>query len=392
MVTGVIHLAWTQPVELQGSRVTSDPLGVRAWANSVAAALVPGLSNRNNRLQAFGLLCAGLKVAGSTGAAAAEVGARELWLRLERLWVLAQLAREDDGADLGWPGIRQARLILSRHNDRDSLTEPLLGAQLAAGIWGGYRRAATTFGLCAGAGTTPAGFALTSTGRGVAEVWIKKMIPGYTTKQLMTALVAGVVPRDDLQRVEPDLGPSPRLAALISAALLATAYPGREYLALYRLWQAANRAAGDLRPQDLDPSHLTDKQRPYVPSALTVEWLYNHIEQPYRQHIAGYGSRPPTRATWADPAWDVVAAYRPQLLRLQQLGSATPRSWDGVVAWVEALASSRSAEPITGDNAPASFASATPPPMSLTAVSALFDDGLLDTQALGRADSGRSRD
>lgn len=387
-----MQLAWTQPVELQRSRVTGDPLGVRAWANDVAAALVPGLSNRNNRLQAFGLLCAGLKAAGSTGAAATAVGARELWLRLERLWVLAQVAHEDDGADLGWPGTRQARLILSRHEDRVSLTEPLLGAQLAAGIWGGYRRAATTFGVCAGAGTTPAGFALTPAGRSVAEVWTSNMMPAYTVRQLMSVLVVGHVLRDDLQRVEPDLGPSPRLAELVSAPLLATTFPGPEYLALHRLWQTADPAAGDLRPQDLDPVQLTDTQRPYVQPAHTVEWLYTHIELPYRQHVAGHGSRPPTRATWADPAWDVVAAYRPQLLRLRQLGSSTPRSWDGVVAWVEALAASRGTPPVTADNAPTRFAKAASPQMSLAAVSALFDDGLLHTQAVGRGDSGRARD
>lgn len=383
-----MQLGWTRPVDLRNSRVTGDPLGVRAWANDVAAVLVPGLSNRNNRIQAFGLLCAGLKAAGSTAVAATDVGARELWLRMERLWVLAQLAREADGPDLGWPGTRQARVILSRHDDRVSLTEPLLGAQLAAGIWGGYRRAASTFGLCAGAGTTPAGCALTPAGRAVADTWLSEMMPGYTFRQVMSALASGHIARDDLGRVEPDHGPPPGLAALASAPLLASAYPGREYLALHDVWQAADHTESYLGPQDLDPLSLTDTQRPYVAPALAVEWLYQHIEQPYRQHVAGQGARPPTRATWADPVWDVVAAYRPQLLRMRQLGRATLRSWDGVVAWVEALAASRGAPPVTPDNAPSRFATASAPAMSLGAVSALFADGLMSAPTSAR----RSRD
>src|SRR5580698_3721118 len=88
------------PSDLPGTSI--DPLGFERGYLFLADKILPGLTNVASRPRYFALLCTGILLSGDTADNRREVirkHRREIILRLERFWALANVLARPDGSD-----------------------------------------------------------------------------------------------------------------------------------------------------------------------------------------------------------------------------------------------------------------------------------------------------
>jgi hypothetical protein len=388
---------WTAALPSARTRETGDPLGIRVWADQVASALVPGLSNRTTRLQGYGLLCAGLHVVEAqngtgwqTGHGVRFVDSDEAWLRLERIWVTGQVLWGPDAVT--WPGRNVAsRLVKS---DPVDLTVPLLGSQLSSGAWGGYRRSAGLFGLIdasSGRGTKPSSVSLTSSGKAMAREWRKENQKWRgATSTISKAIGSGEIDRSSLEGlfVLDEYRSHEGQGDVLTRAVERQPDLAARLQLLRKVWDAD----GSIQPTVLcrNPTILSHEQTNLARQARALVRAFRLVERPYRQYLrfGPQGRRtgkgiPPDRKAWSDPCWRLAALHSPEAFQLVEMGSKTPGSWDGVAAWAAELAQRRGSQIAAPGTAPPGYDRALAPAMSLAAASALFSEGFMGSPAKG---------
>jgi len=338
----IFDVFWTDPVLAEGHRESGDPLGLRAWASRITQQLVPGLRNGTDRVQAFGLVCAGLLLASRS--AFVNLGADETLLRLERAWVISQAAhRRTKSAVPIWAGERRAQRLL-----RDSVIDldvPLLSRQLPMGVWGMYRRCAGALGLIEPSGlgrvTAPREARLTPAGHVLARAWIELNIHANYRIALSHRLIGRTVPQARLiEMFRPDLPPFGGVVEALSKALGSR---DQELRALRAVWDQE----GDLGVKTLQRFHdqLTPEQAGVLAPAAAVQTLCRRVERPYRRYLREGNSAPPPATRLADsPAWKAVPSSESDVGHLSTHLKQAPKSWLGVHRWAKALAAERGRE------------------------------------------------
>jgi hypothetical protein len=383
MLTGgrVADWGWSALGDSRVTRETGDPLGIRAWANQIAAVLAPGLTNATSSAQGYGLLCAGLEI--HKHHAVRDLGPSETWLRLERLWVFAQTAHARHAPNSGllsWPGRRQAARFVDL--GRCDLTTPLLGSQLSMGAWGQYRRSAAILGLIkarsAGRGTTPDQVNLTGThGRQVAHAWRRHNIRNsWTALQISKVLASGEIDVTTARSIfGPDRAHCRLIPKVLSRAIEARDVPGLHLKALRHVWDEAD----SLEPEVLvaESRLLAAPQSGLPEQAAAVVRLFDIVERPYRSYLRTGSEPPPRKSVWSDPAWCAAEGRAADIVTLRQWGSSTPGSWTGVEKWAGHLAERRGVVATKPGQAPPGYDLSRPPEMSLRALAALFSQGVL---------------
>lgn len=293
----IFDVFWTDPVLAEGNRESGDPLGLRAWASRITQDLVPGLRNGTGRVQAFGLVCAGLHLASRS--AFVNLGADETLLRLERAWVISQAEhRRTKSAVPIWAGARRAQRLM-----RDGVIDldvPLLSRQLPMGVWGLYRRAAGALGLIEPTGlgrvTAPREARLTPVGHVLARAWIELNINANYRIALSRRLIACIVPQARLTEMfRPDLPPFGGVVGALSESLDALGSRGQELKGLRAVWDQER----DLSVRTLKRfrDQLTPEQAGVLAQAAAVQTLCRRVERPYRRYLRdGNSAPPPARA------------------------------------------------------------------------------------------------
>lgn len=393
----VLASGWSLAVEGGASRESGDPLGIRVWANQVAAGLAPGLTNSTTSVQGYGLLCAGLDLfhQPSSRKHLLSVGPTESWLRWERLWVLAQASHAEKLSvkDIPhWRGYRQAVRFLGL--EWADLTIPFLGQQLSTGSWGAYRRSAGRFGLIdaarGGRATSPVDSRLTVRGHRVAKAWRDRNLRGdhgWTAGKVAKILNRGWTTAEEARTVfRADRAPYTAVASRISRGLHEDhPDPGRadvaqRLTALRSIWeihpsltarQVWRAPAGIVSPTQRDLGH----------QGHVVGRLFRSVEVPYRLWLTDPSSDPPGAALWQEPWWAIAEGHSVEARELRQAGLSTPGSWDGLHEWAERLAARRGGQATQPGEAPTSFANVPAPALGLRSAAALFAQGLLGKPA-----------
>lgn len=375
-----VDLAWSAPItDFDGSRDTADPLGFRAFANQLARDLVPGLTQATWRTRGYSLLCKGLSLALD---AHKNKGTNpvEVFLRFERLWVGAQRAVHGQAAR--WVGIRMADLLLEA--DLYRLDRPLTTQQLYSGIWGAYRRSATALGLIQPQGrhSGPAGYALTSLGRGLADaanqaafsarVQLAKHVtkPSLATEFLRTLVPAG----------QPGHIPSKAEVAGLSAAMAIVDQACDR--ALHRLRRVYDDARGaELDLDALDGADLNDMQMRAAEAARQLLELMETIEKPYRLWVTGSSDESIPAAIWKHAGWETIRQWPvPELaalhdsVRSAEKGSAV---FEALHKHHAQLMEQRGAEPWEKDIETLARSTYQAPDFCLPSASRLFAEGVL---------------
>lgn len=378
----------------ESTREAGDPLGLRVWAGQVASRLVPGLTNSTTKLRAYGLLCAGLECAGQKHVQ--ELGRDEAWLRFERLWVVAQTSHAQaagKGSVGVWPGRNEAARLLDVDDHEVRLDVPLLGHQLSAGTWGGYRRSAQIFGVLQAApisrGTSPQGTICTHDGQQLSMRWRQESMPGATSIDVAKILASGTTTRARAMQVfASDRAPTGVRATdhramtevlRMSLGKGARQQAGASLGGLRRVW----REAGSLSPAQLHKNCglLEGSQVAMVPQARAILWLFNHVERPYREYLRT-GTGHPSAAIWDHRVWRIAEVYSPEMAGLRAFGSRTgAKSWSGTTAWAAELAARRGGKPTEPGFAPIGYDKVLAPAMALRAAEALFSQGLLGARS-----------
>lgn len=304
-----IELAWSAPVtELDGSRDTADPLGFRGWVNQLARDLVPGLTQATSRTRGYSLLCKGLQLARSV-ADRYPVNPVDAFLRFERLWVGAQRAVHEDRAR--WVGIRMASVLLDEPDYR--LDRALTSQQLYSGLWGGYRRSATAFGLIEPVGrhSGPAGCKPTARGSELAGAVTRA---AFTERvQLANHILKESLPKDFLTTLiahsPPGDQPDEHEVRILSSAIRdADRFCDR---ALQRLRQLYDQRGGEQLSLDslVQPGFLSPVQQRAAAAAQELYKLMEAIEQPYRLWVTGWSVEPISPAILEHPGWETARRW-----------------------------------------------------------------------------------
>ncbi len=137
---------WTAPVTDTGEMASEDPLGLDYVAQQVGLLLLPTLTTRSTRAQAFAMVLYGFQLAEKAidryGYPNTEETRRELFERWERFWALATLQHRDGHLPRGdWDamrGIRGAKAAWRPGDDRLPLDFALISRQQELGNLGAY--------------------------------------------------------------------------------------------------------------------------------------------------------------------------------------------------------------------------------------------------------------
>lgn len=137
---------WTAPVSDTGEMTTEDPLGLDYVAQQVGLLLLPALTTRSTRAQAYAMVLYGLWLAERAverhGLTNTEDKKRELFERWERFWALATLEYRGGPLPRGdWDamrGIRGAKAAWKPGDDRLALDFSLISRQQELGNLGAY--------------------------------------------------------------------------------------------------------------------------------------------------------------------------------------------------------------------------------------------------------------
>jgi hypothetical protein len=139
-------LCWVSPVAESSELATEDPLALDYIAQQVGLLLLPALTTRTSRAQAFAMVLYGLSLAeraiGEYGEPATDESRRVLFERWERFWALAtmeyrggELPRGDRDA---MRGVRGARAAWRSGSGPLPLDFPLISRQQELGNLGAY--------------------------------------------------------------------------------------------------------------------------------------------------------------------------------------------------------------------------------------------------------------
>jgi hypothetical protein len=159
---------WTAPVSDSGEMTTEDPLGLDYVAQQVGLLLLPALTTRSTRGQAYAMVLYGLALAdraiGLQGHANTEEKRRELFERWERFWALATLEYRGGPLPRGdWDamrGIRGAKAAWKPGDNTLPLDFPLISRQQELGNLGAYLAPLRRSGLVVDGGVRPTPAAL----------------------------------------------------------------------------------------------------------------------------------------------------------------------------------------------------------------------------------------
>ncbi|MFO0618917.1 MAG: hypothetical protein U0414_40385 [Polyangiaceae bacterium] len=161
-------LFWTALVSEGSEMNTEDPLGLDYIAQQVGLILLPTLTTRSNRAQAFATVLYGLHIAGEAceryGLPRTDDSRRALFERWERFWALATL--EFRGGVIGrgdgdsMRGIRGAKNAWRPGEGRLPLDFPLISRQQELGNLGAYLVPLRRSGLVVDGGVKPTPAAL----------------------------------------------------------------------------------------------------------------------------------------------------------------------------------------------------------------------------------------
>jgi len=105
---------WTAYTQLEGGSAPTDPLRLDMYAERLGNILLPGITNRVERLRYFGMVCAGLTLTRPPSDIADAREHARLWRRsflpFEAAWALANLVAVDGEIKDGPPVVERARL------------------------------------------------------------------------------------------------------------------------------------------------------------------------------------------------------------------------------------------------------------------------------------------
>lgn len=334
---------------------------------------MPGLTQVTSSARGFGLLCLGVDLV--VAYTADEQDARELFQRVERLWVAAEVYHCNDEATAA--GKRRAIRILDAlpRPDPYPLTKPILTNQLSAGVWGGYRRAAAAFGLISGADRRSLRLSTVAL-RGSGD---------QLGRQLRNATLDGVnlgawlkhdgVPREVLERVRADLPVSDGEGRVLTAAI--ESYDDHHDHSLGHLRRAFDDA-GSLSLDDLVAAPLADRQVGAVARAIALRDLIEELEFPFRDWTTtGAEPRWPKRILRM-PIWHLAGAHETDLAALHSrlLRAGTSGLGASVLAHHRWLARARGSRPWEVGAGPRSAETKVLPDFTLRALNSLFCEGV----------------
>lgn len=159
---------WTAPVSEAGEMTTEDPLGLDYVAQQVGLLLLPTLTTRSTRAQAYAMVLYGLALAERAverhNYTNTDEAKRELFERWERFWALATLEYRGGPLPRGdWDamrGIRGAKAAWKPGEDRLPLDFPLISRQQELGNLGAYLAPLRRSGLVIDGGIRPTPAAL----------------------------------------------------------------------------------------------------------------------------------------------------------------------------------------------------------------------------------------
>lgn len=204
------RLYWTSFAELEGDSGPSDPLRFDMYTQRLGNILLPGITNRTERLRYLTMVCAGLAQTQRNGASVRET--RAAFLPFERGWALAMTLsaggalKVADGAGAGgrglrpeFRGLRGANRVLRHYRTLEGVdpVNPtkyiLLQNQDAQGGLGAYLVTLREFGF-----VHAETLALTSRGRELAHTFAPR---GKRSVRLSMLSDAGKVKRPHLERL-----------------------------------------------------------------------------------------------------------------------------------------------------------------------------------------------
>lgn len=305
-----LRTAWTKPLNERGAstRDGGDPLGFRAYATRLSRHIAPGITQVTSTTRGFSVLCLGVDITSTY--AVNEQDARETFLRLERLWVAAQVHHLGERAS--FPGRRRAEQLLD-HLPRSMpypLTKPILTAQLSSGVWGGYRRGASAFGLINGAGQRSLRFSevkLSGAGKDLVR---------HLRKATLDGVNAGTWARHDdvsravLDKVRADRPVTNGEVRVLTRAI--EAYDEYQEHSLGHLRAVFDREGCAISVHDLPGSALSSRQMVAVPQAVALLEAIEELEFRFRDWAV----------TGTEPTWPK------RLLRLPIWQLAGPQETD----------------------------------------------------------------
>jgi hypothetical protein len=359
-----------------GSNLGADPLGLRSVANRIARDLVPGLTQSTQATRGFSLVALGLGVARKANGPHRD----EAYLRFERMWVLAQVARHRSG--FPFPGVVRAQALLAR-TPKDAavpLDQKLLADELGSGGWGAYRKASVAFSMLESESNRrtshPVGMKAASPGERLAGALRRDSAFAHT--RLGRYIEDGEVPRTVLAKLgAAERAPSQDEVSILGQQMaefdevhggalgqLATVWEQEQALSLVTL----NRHAGALPP----------RQREALQGARALRYLMRKVERPYRHWVASKTAvtiGPVRSAAWrAVSRWDLDD----HVARLADVVTGTaPRSAvEGIHRHQAEVASLRGAEPWQPGDPRLERLRFRYPDFTLRAVAGLLSDGV----------------
>lgn len=184
------RIYWTAFTDLEGNSGPTDPLRFDMYTQRLGNILLPGITNRTERLRYLTMVCAGLAETSRSGTTVRQQ--RKAFLPFERGWALAITLSVDGRLKLGaadgtdrrglrpeFQGFRGANRVLAHFRtlgDRPRVRPPaykLLQAQDAQGGLGAYLITLRQFGF-----VHPESLALTSQGRALAAAFAPHGVRG----------------------------------------------------------------------------------------------------------------------------------------------------------------------------------------------------------------------
>ena len=337
-----VKVGWTSPRQLDPlGRSTGDPLGFRAAAARWAGRLVPVVTRSCCRVRQLSVFTLALQVSGGTSVPGGE--ARERFLRLERLWVIAYT--RDRGRASADPtvfsGVEAATARLA--GARVDIATPLLATQLTSGLWGQCRRPATQLGLVRGRGAGPEGWRLTQRGEELAAAAREALTPAASVGHAVRSREVTHERLGDVFPVATDVADSDEAWCIGEALSWHDQLPGQdgEFACLSETLEAFGGLTTTMPTEYLTSEQVRAKRVLHAISGLAAA-----VEAPFREHLRG-------RAGGLDEnvgrrrAWAVLDDEgEPELAALGRRLAVNP-SMRVVQAHHERLAAARGTQPWT---------------------------------------------
>lgn len=260
---------WTAPVSDGSELATEDPLALDYVAQQVGLLLLPALTTRSTRAQAFAMVLYGLALAERAveyyGYSSTDDTRRELFERWERFWALATLEYRNGDLPRGdWDtmrGVRGAKAAYRRGQGALPLDFPLISRQQELGNLGAYLAPLRRAGLVVDGTVRPGPAALDI----IDAFWDEADENRHRGRYEDYALLALETSRTKIERINANLslgrvGERSRLTSLVRRSR--AAQQRRLYEALFegardphtpavsRIVEAASKA-GVTQPRDL---------------------------------------------------------------------------------------------------------------------------------------------